>query len=212
MSSSIEEQFQPPEWATKEEVIKAAQHYINYWKIEARQRNQQWLDALQGADNAKRCEDSLRGELNRKHKEFAILQSARERDVAEIHRLKAEVERLTAEVSYDSRVQLHVDKLAAEFTMVEVERLKAEVERLNALIESNLNSSKVAMGKADAVLHERDRLKAEVERLRKAGDYLADHLAHEFGTCPSIEIWNAAKEGNNLRKNEDISPPQSPQE
>lgn len=38
-------------------------------------------------------------------------------------------------------------------------------------------------------------LKAEVERLRKAGDYLADHLAHEFGTCPSIEIWNAAKEG-----------------
>ena len=94
MSSSIEEYFQPPEWATKEEVIKAAQHYINYWKIEARQRNQQWLDALQGADNAKRCEDSLRGELNRKHKEFAILQSARERDVAEIHRLKAEVERL----------------------------------------------------------------------------------------------------------------------
>jgi len=38
------------------------------------------------------------------------------------------------------------------------------------------------------------RLKAEVERLRKAGDYLADHLAHEFGTCPSIEIWNAAKD------------------
>jgi methylphosphotriester-DNA--protein-cysteine methyltransferase len=94
VSSSIEEYFQPPEWATKEEVIKAAQHYINYWKIEARSRNQQWLDALQGADNAKRCEESLRGELNRKHKEFAILQSARERDVAEIHRLKAEVERL----------------------------------------------------------------------------------------------------------------------
>lgn len=51
MSSSIEEEFQPPEWATKEEVIKAAQHYINYWKIEARSRNQQWLDAL--SENAR---------------------------------------------------------------------------------------------------------------------------------------------------------------
>ena len=49
---------------------------------------------------------------------------------AECRRLKAEVERLTAEVSYDNRVQLHVDKLAAEFTQYEVERLKAEVERL----------------------------------------------------------------------------------
>lgn len=106
MSSSIEEDFQPPEWATKEEVIKAAQHYINYWKIEARHRNQQWLDALQGESNAKRCEESLRGELNRKHKELAMVQSARERDVAEIHHLNAEnahlkdeVERLSQEYS-----------------------------------------------------------------------------------------------------------------
>lgn len=58
MSSSIEEQFQPPEWATKEEVIKAAQHYINYWKIEARSRNQQWLDAM--AENAR-----LKAEVHR---------------------------------------------------------------------------------------------------------------------------------------------------
>ena len=50
--------------------------------------------------------------------------------MAEVTRLKAEVERLTAEVSYDKRVQLHVDKLAAEFTQCEVEKLKAEVERL----------------------------------------------------------------------------------
>lgn len=94
MSSSIEEQFQPPEWATKEEVIKAAQHYINYWKIEARQRNQQWLDALQGESNAKRAESILRSELNVKHLTLEVLKSARERDVAEVHRLKAEVERL----------------------------------------------------------------------------------------------------------------------
>jgi hypothetical protein len=47
MSSSIEEQFDPPDWANKDEVIRAARHYINYWKIEARQRNAQWLQALE---------------------------------------------------------------------------------------------------------------------------------------------------------------------
>ena len=96
MSSSIEEQFQPPEWATKEEVIKAACHYINYWKIEARSRNQQWLDALQGESNAKRAEASLRSEMNVKHLTLEVLKSARERDVAEVHRLKADVERLVS--------------------------------------------------------------------------------------------------------------------
>jgi hypothetical protein len=43
MSSSIQGEFDPPEWATREEVIKAARHYVNYWKIEARHRNAQWL-------------------------------------------------------------------------------------------------------------------------------------------------------------------------
>ena len=79
--------------------------------------------------------------------------------------------------------------------------LKAEVERLTALVESNLNSSKVAMGKADEVLHERDSLRAEVERLRKAGDDLAKRTeffqkrwdADEL--CQEVEAWNAAKEG-----------------
>lgn len=46
VSSSIENEFQPPEWATKEEVIKAARHYINYWKVEAQTRNGQWLSAI----------------------------------------------------------------------------------------------------------------------------------------------------------------------
>lgn len=50
--------------------------------------------------------------------------------LAAVERLKAEVERLTAQVSYDNRTQLHVDKLAAEFTQYEVEKLRAEVERL----------------------------------------------------------------------------------
>ena len=52
------------------------------------------------------------------------------KQAVENERLKAEVERLKAEVSYDNRVQLHVDKLAAEFTQYEVDRLQAEVERL----------------------------------------------------------------------------------
>ena len=125
MSSSIEEEFQPPEWATKEEVIKAACHYINYWKIEARSRNQQWLDALQGEANAKRCETSLRGELDRKHKELAILQSARERDVAEVKRLKAENEELHKD--YEALADEHT-KLTNR--KAEADRLKAEVERL----------------------------------------------------------------------------------
>ena len=50
--------------------------------------------------------------------------------LAAVERLKAEVERLTAQVSYDNRTQLHVDKLAAEFTQYEVEKLRAEVARL----------------------------------------------------------------------------------
>ena len=175
---------------------------------------------------------------------------------AENASLKAEVERLTAEVSYDNRLQLHVDKLAAEFTQSEVERLKAEVERLternkfleqidsyiqganeNAyekrcdeleaeverlteLVESNLNSSKVAMSKSDTVLHERDRLKAEVERLKiydyknlsmrieidklnakinrlvKAGDKMVLCIDGDYNyQMPCVQAWNAAKEG-----------------
>ena len=47
-----------------------------------------------------------------------------------LEELKAENARLKAELAYDKRVQLHVDKLAAEFTQSEVERLKAEVARL----------------------------------------------------------------------------------
>ena len=46
MSSSIENEFDPPEWATKEEVIKAAKHYIIYWKAEAIHRTNQWLDEM----------------------------------------------------------------------------------------------------------------------------------------------------------------------
>ena len=84
--------------------------------------------------------------------------------------------------------------------IVENASLKAEVERLTALIESNLNSSKVMMGKADAVLHERDNLKAEIERLRKAGDGMYSWLGvcgrggNSFG-----DDWLRAKKGAMLQ-------------
>jgi hypothetical protein len=49
-------------------------------------------------------------------------------------RLKAQVERLTAEVSYDNRVQLHIDKLAEEFTQAQVERLTKAGDELHAFL------------------------------------------------------------------------------
>ena len=91
---------------------------------------------------------------------------------AEVKYLQDKVERLTAEVSYDKRVQLHVDKLAAEFTQWEVERLKAEVERLRKAGDA------VALDYAERI---------EIE----AGD-TAKNLMRKL---PVLREWNAAKEG-----------------
>ena len=84
---------------------------------------------------------------------------------AENARLKTEVELLTAEVSFDKRVQLHVDKLVAEFTQCQVERLQAEVERLRKA--------------GDEVLRE-----------WSSGD---EKDARNF--MKALVVWNAAKEG-----------------
>lgn len=86
---------------------------------------------------------------------------------AEVKYLQDKVERLTAEVSYDKRVQLYVDKLAAEFTQSEVERLQAEVERL---------------------IYVGDMLATMVGHCEVTGD------AHRMMLELSDE-WNAAKEG-----------------
>ena len=80
-------------------------------------------------------------------------------------RLKEEVKLLTAEVSFDKRVQLHVDKLVAEFTQCQVEKLKAEVERLRKA--------------GDEVIQE-----------WSSGD---EKEARNF--MKALVIWNAAKEG-----------------
>lgn len=101
-------------------------------------------------------------------------------------RLKAEIERLR-----------HLEGVASsvDFYQQENAKLNKDIERL-AMIK---DACKRMIKRRDKWIFERRaenaRLKAEVERLRKAGDYMADHLAHEFGTCPSIEVWNAAKEG-----------------
>ena len=86
---------------------------------------------------------------------------------AEVKYLQDKVERLTAEVSYDKRVQLHVDKLAAEFTQWEVERLKAEVERLRKA--------------GDAMAQE------------IIGCYRAE--GYDPADSESLRAWRAAKEG-----------------
>ena len=78
---------------------------------------------------------------------------------------------------------------------VEISFLKAENERLTNENGNNSVMKEEWYLKCLSARAENARLKAENERLRKAGDHLAEHLAHEFGTCPSIEIWNAAKEG-----------------
>lgn len=90
---------------------------------------------------------------------------------AENARLKAEVERLTSEVSYDNRVQLHVDKLAGEFTQAEVERLQAEVERLR---------------KAGDGLYK--------SMLEIGCNEMADNFQYDVW-WGSMKAWNAAKEG-----------------
>lgn len=86
---------------------------------------------------------------------------------AEVKYLQDKVEQLTAEVSYDKRVQLHVDKLAAEFTQYEVERLKADVERL------------IKAGDAMAI---------ELEPSLKWNPD-SDDIRYQ------VRLWNAAKEG-----------------
>ena len=87
-----------------------------------------------------------------------------------LEELKAENARLKAELAYDKRVQLHVDKLAAEFTQSEVERLKAQVERLR---------------KAGDAMASSIQFKEEMEQ-----DYNGPTIVRQ---C--VKDWNAAKEG-----------------
>ena len=78
-------------------------------------------------------------------------------------------------------------------------RLKAEVERLTALVESNLNQSKLAMAKSDASVRT---LEAQVERLTKVGDAMELTLQADFNGRPYepliivevIHRWRYAKE------------------
>ena len=98
----------------------------------------------------------------------------------ELHRVSDQLETVRQVLEFERKENLRL-RNEREVLILEVKQLRHErVHDLNAI---------------GGEQEENARLKAEVERLRKAGDYLADHLAHEFGTCPSIEIWNAAKEG-----------------
>ena len=112
--------------------------------------------------------------------------------------LKAEVERLEPELEQRCR-ELNLSLGQQAVQLRQIGELKAEVERFKFTLEEERQITRQDWAglrcEHDRVRRALEQAEAEVERLRKAGDYLADHLAHEFGTCPSIEIWNAAKEG-----------------
>ena len=93
-------------------------------------------------------------------------------------RLKADNDCLKEAISDSYKAVDEMEKkfkeLEAEFEMhpmaAENALLMAEVDRLMALVESNLNKSKVAMAKSDASIRT---LEEQVERLTKAGDAMA---------------------------------------
>jgi hypothetical protein len=84
---------------------------------------------------------------------------------------------------------MSVQRLKAENAL-----LMAEVDRLMALVESNLNKSKVAMAKSDACIRT---LEEQVERLTEAGDYLACHISIVSGNrhFDARDEWLRAKKG-----------------
>lgn len=122
MSSSLEDEFSPPDWATKEEVIKAARHYINYWKVEAQHRNGQWLDELE--KRAKAMADATFIEAQRN-----LLKANLEKSDNAVWTLSVENTRLKAEVENSNRINTELLLLSNQQAS-EVRRLKAEVERL----------------------------------------------------------------------------------
>ena len=53
MSSSIEEEFNPSDDLSREEVIRMARHYINYWKIENSSNHYKYMATLTDLQKAK---------------------------------------------------------------------------------------------------------------------------------------------------------------
>jgi uncharacterized small protein (DUF1192 family) len=113
--------------------------------------------------------------------------------------LNKEVASLKAE---NARLKTEVEHLMVfcNCTLIPNKELQAEVERLTALVESNLNQSKLAMAKSDAFVRT---LEAQVDRLTKAGDYMSSILQDNYNDVPDdpliirdgIRRWFAAKEG-----------------
>jgi chromosome segregation ATPase len=152
VSSSIEEQFQPPEWATKDEVIKAAQHYINYWKIEARHRNQQWLDAM--AENAR-----LKAEVERLKEGNECLDQMHEKEMARSAFLCEEVNRTT---DWGRGLESDLSWARAELLMV-----KAELERVRLIAHDNKQALYNAKAEVDRLTDEYNRLFIHCDALER---------------------------------------------
>ena len=110
--------------------------------------------------------------------------------LAEVERLKAEVERLTFDpMSY---LDDQGEWMPRHTHLAAVERLKAEVERLTERNKFLEQIDSYLQGANENAYEKRcDELEAEVERLRKAGDWMCGLLRFDFVT----KEWNAAKEG-----------------
>ena len=117
------------------------------------------------------------GELNAENAQLKALTIEMDKTInisqAGCRQLKAEVERLTA---FTTR------------TIIPNELLRAEVERLT-------NNCDYLDKKLDEELDKSAMLCGQVERLTKAGDAMASFVDWDLGTHPSVEAWNAAKEG-----------------
>ena len=99
--------------------------------------------------------------------------------------------RLEHELKY-WKIEAETDHARWLRTLEDYARLKAEFDKVD-------HQRRVNLVDAGSLFQKNARLKAEVERLTKAGDAMVKDLDCELGDYPSVDAWNAAKEGKDGR-------------
>ena len=69
MSSSIEEEFNPSDDLTRDEVIAMAKRYVQYWKIEALYSSNKYWSTLEELTNLRREIQRINDDLKRQNNE-----------------------------------------------------------------------------------------------------------------------------------------------
>ena len=69
MSSSIEPEFNPSDDLTRDNVIKMARHYINYWKIEADDYHEKYWRTRFELESLRKEIEKITADLKRKNDE-----------------------------------------------------------------------------------------------------------------------------------------------